>query len=196
MEWKLHESAFGNGIVEQSSDEPRLTPRCTGVCGTMIITLILRDLIESWKIRKLTWSLDDFVVSCYADDVVLVAASVAAAEVMVADVSAKLKEVGFVSWCREEKWTSHPKMMDTSIGVEGLAVLWEEVLEVVGSKLCSGGNARYAIAHSEQVSGEMETSFELIMAPEETDKISNWSARMVANVIGMKKPPWMERDQL
>ena len=27
------------------------------------------------------------------------------------------------------------------------------------------------------------------------DKIASWSARMVANVIGVKKPPWMELDQ-
>ena len=27
------------------------------------------------------------------------------------------------------------------------------------------------------------------------DEIASWSARMVANVIGVKKPPWMELDQ-
>ena len=26
-------------------------------------------------------------------------------------------------------------------------------------------------------------------------QIASWSARMVANVIGVKKPPWMEMDQ-
>ena len=38
-------------------------------------------------------------------------------------------------------------MMDKSIMVDGLAVLWEEVLESVGSKVCLDGNARHAIAH-------------------------------------------------
>ena len=31
--------------------------------------------------------------------------------------------------------------------VDGLAVLWEDVLEFVGSKVCLDGNARYVIAH-------------------------------------------------
>ena len=29
----------------------------------------------------------------------------------------------------------------------------------------------------------------------ERDKIASWSSKMVANVIGAKKPPWMEMDQ-
>ena len=82
-----------------------------------------------------------------ADDVVLVVASVAAAEVMVAEVIAKLKEVCLTVGAEKTHWTSHPKMMDTSVGVDGLAVVWEEVLEFVGSKVCADGNARYAIAH-------------------------------------------------
>ena len=55
---------------------------------TMIMELVLRDLIKSWIARKLAWKLDDFVLAAIynADDVVLVAASVAVAEVMVAEV--------------------------------------------------------------------------------------------------------------
>ena len=75
---------------------------------------------------------------------------------------------------------------------------------------------------SQQMSGEVETCFEFFMASKidaledskttmwqaflwsasvwttiktQRDKISSWSARMVANVIGVKKPPWMEMDQ-
>ena len=33
------------------------------------------------------------------------------------------------------------------------------------------------------------------MVKAQRDIISSWSARMVANVIGVKKPPWMEMDQ-
>ena len=53
--------------------------------------LVLIDLVKSWKVRKLAWSLDGFVLAaiCYADDVVLAAPSVAAAEAMVAEVIAK-----------------------------------------------------------------------------------------------------------
>ena len=49
----------------------------------------------------------------------------------------KTEESGSVSW----------KTMDKSIVVDGLAVLWEEVLDFVGSKVCLDGTARYAIAH-------------------------------------------------
>ena len=84
---------------------------------------------------------------CCADDVVLAAASVAAAEVMVAEVIAKVKEVGLTVGAENTHWTIHPKMMDTSIGVDGMTVLWEQVLEFVGSKVCLDGNERYATAH-------------------------------------------------
>ena len=110
--------------------------------------LVLRDAIKSWKVRKLEWSLDDSVLAavCCANDVVLAAASFAVAEVMVAEVIAKLKEVGLTVGAEKTHWTGHPKMMDTSIGVDGLAVLWEDVLEIAGAKMCLDGNARYAIA--------------------------------------------------
>ena len=55
--------------------------------------------------------------------------------------------------------------MDRSIVVFGPAVLWEEVLEFVGSKVCLNGNARYAIAHrTQQMIGEVEASSEFFMA--------------------------------
>ena len=94
-----------------------------------IMELVLRDLIKSWKVRKLTWSLDDYALAaiCYADDVV-----------MVTEVIAKLKEVGLSVGAQKTHWTSHPKMIDRSIVVDGLAVM---------SKVCLDGNARYAIAH-------------------------------------------------
>ena len=61
-------------------------------------------------------------------------ASVAAVEVMLAEVIAQLKEVGLSVGAKKTHWTSHPKMEDSSIMVDGFAVLWEEVLEFVGSK--------------------------------------------------------------
>ena len=39
----------------------------------------------------------------------------------------------FVSWCREDTIDESQKRVTTSIVVDGLAVLWEEVLEFVGS---------------------------------------------------------------
>ena len=51
---------------------------------TMIMELVLRDLIKSWISRKLAWRLDDLTLAaiCYADDVVLIAVSMSAAETM------------------------------------------------------------------------------------------------------------------
>ena len=81
--------------VRMSRELPQCAPE-SPVIFTMIMELVLRDLMKSWITRKLAWSLDDTVLAatCYADDVVLVAASVAAAEVMVTEVITKLKEVG------------------------------------------------------------------------------------------------------
>ena len=106
-----------------------------------------------------------------------------------------------------------------------MAVLWAEVLEFVGSKVC-GWKCKIRdctqICPSEQVFVEMETRSEFLVAPKEVahghcevynvtgfslqlermddgesprEKIAGWSARMVANVIGVQKPPWMEMDQ-
>ena len=63
-----------------------------------------------------------------------------------AEVIAKLKGVGLNVGAQKTHWMSHPKMVDKSIMVDGLAVLWEEVLEFMGSKVCLDGNARHAIA--------------------------------------------------
>ena len=144
LEWKLHESTFGNGSVEQSPNEQRLASRGARISGHLPNdqgTGTAR-FIKSWRKWKLAWRLDEFVLSaiCNADDVVLVAASVAVAEVMVAEVIAKLKEVGLSVGAQETHWTSHPKMMDTSIVVDGLAVVWDR------SMVCLDGSARYAIA--------------------------------------------------
>ena len=53
---------------------------------------------------------------CYTD-VVLVAVSVTAAEVMATEVIAKLKEVGLTVGAQKTHWTSCPKMVDKSIMV-------------------------------------------------------------------------------
>ena len=80
------------------------------------------------------WSLDDFLLAaiCHADDVVLAAASLSAAEVMVADVVEKLS-VG----SEKTHWTWYPKNEDSCFLVDGdgsemegsAGVLWE-------SKVC------------------------------------------------------------
>ena len=101
----------------------------------------------------------------------LVAASVAAAEVMVAEVIAKLKEVGLAVGAQKTHWTSHPKMIDRSIVVDGLAVLWE-VVEFVGSKVCLGGNARHAIAHRSAQANKCLAKWRPVLS-------SSWLPRML-----------------
>ena len=144
----------------------------------------------------------------------------------VAEVIAKLKDVGLDVGAQKTHWTSFPKMVDKSIMVDGLAVLWEEVLEFVGSKVCLDGNARPAISHSTAQAHKCLAKWRLVLKSSwlprllrlsvvkttmwqaflwsssvwttvkaERDKIASWSARMVANVIGVKKPSCMEMDQ-
>ena len=89
-------------VLQMSRGLPQGAPE-SPVIGTMIMELVQWDLIKSWKVRKLAWSLDGFVLAaiCHADDVIL-----AAAEVMVAEVIAKLKEVGLTVGAEKTLWTS------------------------------------------------------------------------------------------
>ena len=150
--------------VRMSRGLPQGAPE-SPVIFTMIMELVLRDLIKSWTTRKLAWRLDDFALAsiCCADDVVLVVVSKSAAEVVVTEVIAKLKEVGLSVGAQKTHWTSFPKMMDKSIMVDGLAVLWEEVLEFVGSMVCLDGNARHAIAHRPAQANKCRAKSKLVL---------------------------------
>ena len=149
------------------------------VIFTMIMEVVLRDFVKSWITRELAWRLDDFALAaiCYADDVVLVAVSMSAAEIMVTEVIAKLKEVGLSVGTQKTHWTSYPKMMDKSIMVDGLAVLWEEVLEFCGVKGVLGRERktrdRTQICSSQQMYGEVETSSEFQVLAVEHCKDNN-----------------------
>ena len=54
-------------------------------------------------------------------------------------------------------------MIDKSIMVDGLAVVWEEVLEFVGSKVCLDGNARHAIAHRTAQANKCRAKWKLVL---------------------------------
>ena len=94
---------------------------------------VLRHLSRAGKfeIWRGVWTTLMLTAICNAHGVVLAAASVAAAEDMVADAIAKLKEVGSTVGAEKTHWTSHPNMVDTSTVVHGLSVLREEALEFV-----------------------------------------------------------------
>ena len=113
LERKLCEIALGTVLsnkVRMSRGLPQGAPE-SPVIFTMIMELVLRDSIKSWITRKLAWRLDDFVLAamCYADDVVLFAVSVTAAEVIVTEVIAELKEVGLTVGAQKTHWTSWTK---------------------------------------------------------------------------------------
>ena len=210
--------------VQMSRGLPQGAPE-SPVIFTMIMELVLRDLLKSWISRKLAWRLDDFTLAaiCYADEVVLIAVSVSAAEILVSEVIEKLKEVGLTVGAQKTHWTSFPKMMDKNITVDGSAVVWEEVLEFVGSMVCLDGNARHAIAHRTAQANKCRAKCKLVLnspwlpklfrlniikttmwqaflwssndGQGTGDKIASWSARMVANVVGVKRPPGMELGQ-
>ena len=94
---------MSRGLVQGAPESP--------VIFTMIMELVLRDLMKSWITRKLAWKLDDFALAaiCYADDVVLVAVSVAAAETMVSEVIEKLKEVGLTVGAQKNTLDEFPE---------------------------------------------------------------------------------------
>ena len=110
--------------------------------------------------------MDDFTLAaiCYADDVVLVAVSTDAAESIVSEVIEKLKEVGLTVGAQRTHWTSFPKMMDKHITVDGSAVVWEEVLEFVRSRVCLDGNARHAIAHRTAQANKCRAKWKLVLS--------------------------------
>ena len=140
------------------------------VIFTMIIQLVLRDLMKSWITRKLAWRLDDFTLAaiCYADDVVLVAVSVTAAEVMTT--GDRITEKGRSDcWCTEntvDKWPEDGGqkhhggwtgcVVGGSLGVCGIdGVFGRECKTRDRTQICS----------SQQMSGEVETCSEILMAP-------------------------------
>ena len=94
----------------------------------------------------------------------LVAVSVSAAETMVSEVIAKLKDVGPTDGAQKTHWTSYPKMVDKSIMVDGLAVLSEQVMEFVGSKVCLDGNARHAIAQRSAQANKCMTKWRPVLS--------------------------------
>ena len=65
----------GSQMDREMQHERRVCHQRTSI-SPMIMALLLGDMVKSWKVRNLAWSLDDFVLAaiCYADDVVLAAA--------------------------------------------------------------------------------------------------------------------------
>ena len=215
--------------VQISRGLPQGAPE-SPVIFTMIMELVLRDLIKSWISRKLAWRLDDFTLAaiCYADDVVLIAVSVAAAETMVSERSDRKTERGWTDgWRTENTLDEFPeddgqKHHGGRIGCDVGGSFGVCGIDGVSGRECKTCD-RTQNSSSQQMPCKMETCVEFPMAPQtaaiehrkdydvagfpleleclddgqgtERDKIASWSARMVANVVGVKEPPGMELGQ-
>ena len=62
-----------------------------------------------------------------------------------------IESSGTDNWVQRTQRASHPKMVDSSIMVDGSAVLWEEILAFVVSKVYLDGPARHARVRTEQL---------------------------------------------
>ena len=172
LEWKLYESAPWDGFVEQirmSRGLPQGAPE-SPVIFTMIMELVLRDLIKSWITRKLAWRLDDFALAamCCADDVVLVAVDVCCRSDGDRG-DCKTERGRSDCWCTENTLHELPEddgqkhqggrtgcVAGGSIGVCGIKGVRGRTCEIRDCKQNSS---------SQQVSGEMETRFDVLVAP-------------------------------
>ena len=115
--------------------------------GALELSVVFTMMVRSWNTRNLSWSLDGFVLPaiCYADDVVLVAGSVWAAETMVEETIGTLKEVGLAVGAensldeptKERAQLYHGRWTTGDVGNAGIR----------GSIVSLDRNARHAIAH-------------------------------------------------
>ena len=150
LEWKLHEGTSGNGSVEQTPNEQRLASRGARISGhlhtdhgtgTARFDQHLDKSETGLETGRLRAVCDLLCGRCGVGCCVGCCCGSDGGRG-----NRKTERGRSVCWCTEIYWTSHPKIIDGCIVVHGLAVLREEVLEFVGSKVCLGGSARYVIA--------------------------------------------------
>ena len=154
--------------VQMSRGLPQGAPE-SPVIFTMIMELVLRDLIKSWISRKLAWRLDEFTLAaiCNADDVVLIAVSVSAAETMVSEVIEKLKEVGLRTentldeFSEDDGQKNHGGRIGCGVG-GSLGVCGIDGVSGRECKTCD----RTQNSSSQQMSCKVETCVEFLMAPQ------------------------------
>ena len=138
----------------------------------MIMELELRDLIKCWISRKVAWRLDDFTLAaiCFADDVVLIAVSVSAAETMVSEAIEKTARGWTDGWRTENTLDEFPEDdgqkrhggrigcgVGGSFGVCGI--------DGVSGRECKTCD-RTQDSSSQQMPRNMETCVEFPMAPQ------------------------------
>ena len=166
QEWTRHESALGHGTVEHSTDESWTAPRRTEVschthcdhgAGSERLDQELERSKSSMEFGRLCAGCNLLRRRCgFGSSVCCCCGGEGGRS------NLKIEGSGSDKWCRENTVDEPPK---ASIVVDGLAVLWEEVSEFVGSTLCFGWKRE--TCDCTQISSSKQMLGEIILAPEE-----------------------------
>ena len=152
---------------------------------------------------------------CYADDVVLVAASIGCCGSDSGRGYCKIERGRSACWCTENTLDEPPKdgrqkHCGRRIGCAGIGriegVFGRECRMCDCTQICSSQQPvlnsswlprmlRLNIVKRTMWHAFLWSSSVWTTVKAQRDQIASWSARMVANVIGVKKPPWVEMDQ-
>lgn len=121
---------------------------------TMIVEMLVRRLEAKWRQMGLGYKIDGLWIFCicYADDLVLLAGSVAQLEVMVKDIVQAFREIGLGIGADKTHWSSTPQLEGTTLSVEGHDVLWENTITFAGTVLDLTGSSDAAI-HYRMIQG-------------------------------------------
>jgi hypothetical protein len=116
---------------------------------TMIMDMIIRALEPEWRRKGYGFCVDGLwlMAICYADDIVLAAASKEDLEGMISDIIKALSEIGLGVGAEKTHWTCTPQLPGTALLVAGKEIAWEGALTFVGSVVDLTGNAGPAILY-------------------------------------------------
>ena len=122
------------GLPQGAPESPRIF--------ILVMELVLRPLLQRWRSQGRGWCMDSLWLAaiCYADDIVLVSASLPDLQRMAEDFALALSDVGLEVGAKKCHWTSYPPLPDTKFSVNGAALSWEKHICFVGSVLNLAGN--------------------------------------------------------
>ena len=154
LEWKSHERAFGNGLVEQSSDEPRTRIGSAGVSGHLYNDHGIGAARPDKELdnTKTVLEAGRFCAGCdllCGRRGVGRCIDICCRNNVLSEVTEKLKEVGLTVGAQRTHWTSYPKMMDKNITVDGSAVVWEEVCWSLWDRWCAWTGTQDTRSHTD-----------------------------------------------
>jgi hypothetical protein len=137
-----------SSVIKMDRGLPQGAPE-SALIFTLIIDMIICSLAESWRQKGFGFEIDAFRITavCYADDIILAAHTREHLELMIADVIAKLKEIGLGVGAEKSHWSSTPAQEGAQLNIEGALLPWESSLTFVGTILDLSGNSGPAIIH-------------------------------------------------